>query len=172
MDDLVQWLGEQLDEGERIAWTAGENAWRRQEFPSDAVAVYDSNGDVAVYDEGWPSEGRAEHIVEHDPARALREIDAKRRALDHYQAIHRRVVVQGAEPYVLAEGAVAKQIQIMATAAARVPRGVAAVVACGRASVRGRRGVCAPCVHRPHCPLSHRALPAYVRCVGAGERQL
>ncbi|WP_405636977.1 DUF3825 domain-containing protein [Streptomyces sp. NBC_00117] len=84
MDDLVQWLGEQLDEDERIAWAAGGNVWRRQEYPSDAVAIYASNGEGVVYDEGWPSEGQAEHIVEHDPARVLREIDAKRQVVSLY----------------------------------------------------------------------------------------
>lgn len=50
--------------------------------------------------------------VHLDPARVLAEVEAKRRALDHYQAVRNHAKNDPA--YVLAEGAVAKQIQIMA----------------------------------------------------------
>lgn len=81
MDDLAQWLGEQYDEDERIARAAGGDAWRRQDHPSDTVAVYDAQGEPVVYDEGWPTVEQQAHIVEWDPARVLREIDAKRELL-------------------------------------------------------------------------------------------
>ncbi|MFE0201300.1 DUF6221 family protein, partial [[Kitasatospora] papulosa] len=55
---------------------------------------------------------RAAHIALQYPDRVLREVEANRRALDHYQAV--RTHAKGSEPYLLAEGAVRKQIQIMA----------------------------------------------------------
>ncbi|MGV9803908.1 DUF6221 family protein, partial [Mycobacterium sp. NPDC003449] len=81
MDELVRWLAAQLDEDERIARAAGGDVWRRQDDSSDTVAIYDSKGEPVVYDEGWPTEEQQAHIVRHDPARVLREIDAKRRIL-------------------------------------------------------------------------------------------
>lgn len=81
MDDLVQWLTAQLDEDERIARGAGGDSWRRQDHPSDTVAIYDSKGEPVVYDEGWPTEEQAEFVAEWNPARVLREIDSKRRTL-------------------------------------------------------------------------------------------
>jgi hypothetical protein len=81
MDELVVWLRAQLDEDERIAREAGGDDWRQRGHPSETVAVYDSNGAPVVYDEGAPSDEQQEHIATHDPARVLREIDAKRRII-------------------------------------------------------------------------------------------
>lgn len=68
MDDLVQWLGEQLDEDERIARACpGDGAW-------------DADG-FAFYGRELSPEVRA-HVVAHDPARVLREINAKRDIVD------------------------------------------------------------------------------------------
>lgn len=92
MDELVRWLGKQLDADAARAAAAGGDSWRRQEHPSETVAVYDSKGEPVVYDEGWPTPEQQEHITEHDPARVLREIDAKRRiaalhARPHHQCV-------------------------------------------------------------------------------------
>jgi hypothetical protein len=57
MDELVPWLGEQLAEDERIARRAGDS--------------FRQIGETGV-------------IVAHDPARVLREIDAKRQLLTGY----------------------------------------------------------------------------------------
>lgn len=84
MDELVRWLGEQFDEDERIAREAGGLAWSRPEDPGDPAAIRDSERERVVYDEGWPSEGQTVHIAEWDPARVLREIDAKRRIVAAY----------------------------------------------------------------------------------------
>lgn len=96
MDDLVRWLGEQLDEDERIARRAADY---------DDGASHDVQGSVGTWtclDESeWfgasyrggviaPRIGYANapelgaHIVEWDPARVLREIDAKRQIVDRY----------------------------------------------------------------------------------------
>lgn len=86
MDDLARWLGEQLDEDQRIAREAGGLAWSRPEDPGDPAAIRDSEQERVVCDEGWPSEGQEVHIAEWDPARVLREIDAKREIVRAYQA--------------------------------------------------------------------------------------
>lgn len=126
MDDLVRWLGEQLDEDERAA--------RRAADYDDGAAhdVHGPPGTWACLDESeWfgpsyrggviaPRIGNVNapelgaHIVRHDPARVLREIDARREALDHYVRICEHTK-RGEEAYVLAEGAVAQQIKLMAS---------------------------------------------------------
>lgn len=79
MDDLVRWLGVQLDEDERIARAAGDR-WRELSGNWVAVAVEPSSEPAHRVAMVLVAEGRA-HIVRHDPARVLREIEAKRRAL-------------------------------------------------------------------------------------------
>jgi hypothetical protein len=87
MDELVRWLGEQLDEDERIAraaadgdsgeWFVGDkwNVYRAEdETPQDDV---ETNA-LVVYGNVKP---QSEHIAVHDPARVLREIEAKRRVV-------------------------------------------------------------------------------------------
>lgn len=95
--DLVQWLRAQLDEDERIAraasWTDDANAWHAEPTPFGARdggqrwyvedAMDDgvvSHVDPAASDD----EGVARHIAEHDPARVLREIAAKRQIVAAY----------------------------------------------------------------------------------------
>jgi hypothetical protein len=116
MDDLVQWLGQQLDEDERIARAATRGPWVQSgigdygwtvDFGRPGAGVETADTDQGLAD--------ADFIADHDPARVLREIAAKREALVHCERI-RQHTRQGEEVYVLAEGAVAKQIQIMAAA--------------------------------------------------------
>ena len=90
MDELVRWLDEQFDEDERIARAArghGEGRWRHDSsYPNGYV--YDEGVQPVVYDESSPSPEEAEHIAVHDPARVLREIDAKRDLLRFAEGIH------------------------------------------------------------------------------------
>lgn len=79
MDDLVQFLRARLNEDEQIAqevlWEGSGNtaSW---ELPASATVEVGADefyaGDSTV----------ARHIVRHDPARVLGEVDAKRQALD------------------------------------------------------------------------------------------
>jgi hypothetical protein len=99
MDDLVQWLGKQLDEDERVAKAATGGPWwynpGKQWLGPDAFEQYDlAKGEEFVgYGGPHPFTGAvcatgpannmqsmkdADHIARHDPARVLREIDAKR----------------------------------------------------------------------------------------------
>jgi hypothetical protein len=106
MDDLVQWLRAQLDEDERIARAAmdavgpvpGAAQWRYTASLTDEGGQYWSITTVTPSDTvptvelvgsgmsggGVHKETLARHIAEHDPARALREVEAKRRTLDRH----------------------------------------------------------------------------------------
>ncbi|MFJ8929200.1 DUF6221 family protein [Streptomyces sp. NPDC102364] len=93
-DDLVQWLGAQLDEDERIAravrvphdWHQGpgdDPEWTDSEmvcmWPPEFHTPYERD----KHWRGLTVEGPelAAHIAEHDPARVLREIDTKRQLI-------------------------------------------------------------------------------------------
>ncbi|GAA5033093.1 DUF6221 family protein [Streptomyces siamensis] len=80
-EDLARWLGEQLDEDERIALAASPGPWSANAEHDEVVAV-----DGIPVAEGFALSGRqlratVDHIAAHDPARVLREIEAKRRIL-------------------------------------------------------------------------------------------
>ncbi|MYR45061.1 DUF6221 family protein [Streptomyces sp. SID5910] len=77
MDDLVQWLRAQLDEDERTARRAGDSF--RQIGETGVIVATEGDRAEECASATWA--GVAEHIVAHDPARVLREIDAKRRTL-------------------------------------------------------------------------------------------
>jgi hypothetical protein len=100
MDDLMQWLGEQLDEDERIARAAAEPEkwielnraphlhWSVEYWadPDRAAVVAEESSayPVVVTAEGMDeadAEARAVHVAEHDPARVLLETDAKRQLI-------------------------------------------------------------------------------------------
>ncbi|MYU22931.1 DUF6221 family protein [Streptomyces sp. SID8352] len=92
MDELVVWLRAQLDEDERTAqgaaWADDATAWHTKPSPYDTRGagqrwyVEDALDDGVVTNvdpQASDAEGVARHIARHDPARVLREIDAKRR---------------------------------------------------------------------------------------------
>lgn len=114
MDDLVRWLGEQLDEDERIARAAiravgdvpggvpGAADWRFGNAFTDEGGTYwqittmppdaDVFGVVELIGSGMSGGGAhepeiARHAVEHDPARVLREIEADRELLRQYAEV-------------------------------------------------------------------------------------
>ncbi|MHB9862176.1 DUF6221 family protein [Streptomyces sp. YIM S03343] len=72
---MVRWLGEQLDEDERIASGCSGTEW--WEHPKNWVSAPPLNRVALVVHDG----DRA-HIIRHGPARVLREIDAKRAIVD------------------------------------------------------------------------------------------
>ena len=91
MDDLLGWLGVQLDEDERIARAATLGPWVTADHDDqtgmlEVRTVHEPDimigyvADVATAD--------ALHIAAHDPARVLREIDAKRDLLRFAEGIH------------------------------------------------------------------------------------
>jgi hypothetical protein len=87
VDDLVQWFGQQLDEDERIARRAGDSF--RQIGETGVIVATEGDRAEECASANWA--GVAEHIVAHDPARVLREIDADRALVDAYaQACRKR----------------------------------------------------------------------------------
>jgi hypothetical protein len=81
MDDLIAWLRAQLDDDERVAREAGDDAMT---WHPGAEAVYDDLRTLAVAPFGGTLH-EAQHIARWDPARVLAEVDAKRRILDMVQ---------------------------------------------------------------------------------------
>ncbi|GII86615.1 hypothetical protein Ssi03_46050 [Sphaerisporangium siamense] len=95
MDDLVAFLRARLDEDEQMARAAG-GAWQYVALPdviSPAGHSLQLDDDRALVDVGFMEDdalrpAEAQHIAHHDPARVLREVEAKRRLIeahvDHY----------------------------------------------------------------------------------------
>ncbi|MEU0589960.1 DUF6221 family protein [Streptomyces ardesiacus] len=88
MDDLVQWLRVQLDEDERTARAATAGPWEQSGIGEYGWGVSFSAPGAGV-EAADSDQGRAdaEHIAAWDPARVLREIDAKRQVI----ALHREL---------------------------------------------------------------------------------
>jgi len=91
VNDLLAWLREQVDTDERLALSTHDTEpWSVEPFtPSEpgalpasswVVSGPDGEDGIAVVNGSY----RAEHIASHDPARALREVAAKRAILDDY----------------------------------------------------------------------------------------
>ncbi|MEV8417819.1 DUF6221 family protein [Streptomyces niveus] len=77
MDDLVAFLRARLDEDEQAARGCSSEAW--WEHPKNWVSAPQLNRIALVMHDGDRG-----HVVRHDPARILREVDAKRRIIDFY----------------------------------------------------------------------------------------
>lgn len=86
MDELVRWLGEQLDEDARIAKAAPRGPWATD----GAGSIVDADGGRVIPSVGGAQDGRAtrwpegpvvEAVTMWHPERVLREIDAKRKIL-------------------------------------------------------------------------------------------
>lgn len=90
MDDLTKWLGEQLDTDERIARAATPGPWQ-VDNDTYAESINAADGVQVIAGGRWGGEASvfestedALHIAEWDPARALREIEVKRKLLALY----------------------------------------------------------------------------------------
>ena len=98
MEDLVRWLGEQLDEDERIAravrvpheWHQGpgdDPEWTDEELVCMWPPEFHTPYEQEKHWRGLTVDGPelAAYIAAHDPARVLREIDAKRRIMECHE---------------------------------------------------------------------------------------
>ncbi|MCG0069713.1 hypothetical protein CFC35_05650 [Streptomyces sp. FBKL.4005] len=91
MDELVEFLRARLAEDERAARQATEGPWTAEVsgetghcvIPSDAQSTREYVARTQLYAAAFD----AEHIARHDPARVLREIEAKRRLLNEYTKV-------------------------------------------------------------------------------------
>jgi hypothetical protein len=88
--NIVAFIRARLAEDERMALAACERGsagrWRQEDPNREPGRIYDDLNDIVTYDEGSPSEAQARHIAGHDPARALRGVEAKRRILAQHGA--------------------------------------------------------------------------------------
>ena len=86
MADPTEFVTARLDEEEAAAELAArEGGTWKQDDPERRPGAISSLGGPVVYDEGAPDEYQAIHIARHDPARALREIAAKRAMVEKYK---------------------------------------------------------------------------------------
>lgn len=83
MDDLVQWLTACLDEDERLARATRMNKITAHVSFNDTKSL-SWGGDHDTFSTEGMLAPLAEHIAAHDPARVLREVEAKRRIVDRY----------------------------------------------------------------------------------------
>lgn len=104
MDELVRWLTACLDEDERIARAATPGPWRAHDthlgqygHTATVLSGERNTTDLRAWlptmsQEPWDETRNvwndAEHIAAHDPARMLREINAKRDLLVFAKGIH------------------------------------------------------------------------------------
>jgi len=77
MDELVQFLCDRLDGDERAARRAGDSF--RQVGETGVIVATEGDRAEECASAHWS--GVAEHIVRHDPARVLAEVEAKRQLL-------------------------------------------------------------------------------------------
>ena len=88
--DLVAFLRARLDEDEHVARSVEDRGapWDGQWVADGDDAARTFNGHVLFYGHNGPLKaGLVEHVTRHDPARVVREVEAKRRLL--YQFEHR-----------------------------------------------------------------------------------
>ncbi|WP_329131513.1 DUF6221 family protein [Streptomyces sp. NBC_01476] len=80
--DLITFVRARLDEDEQTARSARDHfSWRAGEGESKVLPVVAlASGSFCIADAWYPE--YAAHIARHDPARVLREVEAKRRRLD------------------------------------------------------------------------------------------
>jgi hypothetical protein len=87
MDDLVRWLSVQLDEDERIARDADPGPWKSNSLGRhDQSAIKLGAPTSLIQFDGSRAAANGVHVARHDPARVLREVDAKRRTLALHSA--------------------------------------------------------------------------------------
>ena len=91
MDDLITWLRAQLDDDERLAraveplgYTTDLGGNRLDEHFAHGRVRYASEDGMPRHDRSDPA--AAAHFARHDPARVLREVEAKRGIVELYEA--------------------------------------------------------------------------------------
>jgi hypothetical protein len=87
-DDLVEWLRLQLDEDERIALCPRDRKWMVEPWtPTEPDALPASSWIVAAPSGDDGVAVCSDHIIRWDPARVLREVEAKRKIIDDLSAV-------------------------------------------------------------------------------------
>lgn len=98
MNDLIDFLTARLDDDERVARAASADGsdsygtWRSEHIDGGGRAkIRDAERFCVIHDDGEFDGATADHIALHDPARVLREVEAKRRILDLHGCAGRKV---------------------------------------------------------------------------------
>ena len=108
MVDLVEWLRAQLDEDERIARAASAGPWSTRwngqdhelVAPSRTHPIAEWTYTIVTQEPGASTQrtecdtADADHIARHDPARVLREVEAKRRLVALHARAHHQCVTE------------------------------------------------------------------------------
>lgn len=85
---FLNFLAARLDEDEQVAWAVQDNSspWTGQWQAEGDAALRTYNGHVLAYrPDGSPFKpGVLAHMARHDPARALREVEAKRKIMKRH----------------------------------------------------------------------------------------
>jgi hypothetical protein len=84
-DDLLKFLRDRLGEDERVAQAAAAELGSAWYYDDEFVLARREDDMVATGSQDFLDREHGEHIARHDPARVLREIDAKRQVLDWYE---------------------------------------------------------------------------------------
>ncbi|WP_371624063.1 DUF6221 family protein [Streptomyces sp. NBC_01116] len=104
MDDLVQFLRNRLDEDEQAARAATWDEWDSAHWTARPpqgsyeryiVADHLDDGVVVVTPENADADGVGQHIARHDPARVLRDVEAKRMIVDAHGRGHECISLSG-----------------------------------------------------------------------------
>lgn len=98
MEELIAFIEARLAEDESMAKAASAGPWRVDD-ETYAEVIYAADDSSVVAGGRWGGEASvfetnedARHIVRHDPARVLREVEAKRRLVHRYDEIARLVL--------------------------------------------------------------------------------
>jgi hypothetical protein len=83
--DFVQWLRDQLDIDAARATAAAEEDGPDWHYDGHAVITRREGDLVAVGSQDFMESERGAFIAAHDPARVLREIEAKRQLVERYE---------------------------------------------------------------------------------------
>lgn len=100
MVDLAQWLRAQLDADAERARTAAEEYGPDWYYDDGFVLARREDDMVATGSQDFLDRQQGEHVAEWDPARVLREIEAKRQIIDQHEryAAERRRMMGGWDP--------------------------------------------------------------------------
>lgn len=88
MDDLIVFLRAQLDEDERIARGADPGPWKNNSLGRHDQSVIKLGAPTStslIHFDGSRAAANGAHVARHDPARVLREIEAKRAIVDAHE---------------------------------------------------------------------------------------
>ncbi|URN11388.1 DUF6221 family protein [Streptomyces radiopugnans] len=96
--ELIEFLTARLDEDEQVARaTVWDGSGNQPDWSLPASATVDVGGDEFYAGDRTI----ADHIDRHDPARVLREVEAKRRIVEEHGIVHRDIgwLKDGGEEY-------------------------------------------------------------------------